>query len=141
MGHSASLSRWERDRGLLRTLVNVGELSAAETRFPREEVYEAATDGAIARVLVGEPMHYRRNDPALDVHGRRLLDFSAKDSAVSLPVWVDDRLWGELWVSRDDELLGPTRWPPARRSPPRWRAWSPSPSACSGWPAWRSRTR
>lgn len=54
-GHSASLSRWERDRGLLRTLVNVGELSAAETRFPRAEVYEAATDTAIARVLVGEP--------------------------------------------------------------------------------------
>ena len=46
--HSASLSRWERDRGLLRTLVNVGDLSAQETRFPREEVYEAALDAAIA---------------------------------------------------------------------------------------------
>jgi diguanylate cyclase (GGDEF)-like protein len=103
--HSASLSRWERDRGLLRTLVNVGELSADETRFPREEVYEAAVDVAIARVLLGEPMVYRRSDPALDDHGRALLDFSAKQSAASLPVWLDDRLWGELWVSRDDEQL------------------------------------
>ena len=104
-GHSASLSRWERDRGLLRTLVNVGTLSPDETRFPREEVYEAATDTAIARVLVGEPMLYRRSDPALDRYGRRLLDFSAKQSALSLPVWVDDRLWGELWVSRADDQL------------------------------------
>ncbi|KQX69647.1 GGDEF domain-containing protein [Angustibacter sp. Root456] len=104
-GHSASLSRWERDRGLLRTLVNVGDLSPAETRFPPEEVYEAATDTAIARVLVGQPMLYRRSDPALDEHGRGLLDFSVKDSALSLPVWVDERLWGELWVSRDDEAL------------------------------------
>ncbi len=103
--HSASLSRWERDRGQLRTLVNVGELSAAETRFPREEVYEAAGDTAISRVLLGEPMVYRRSDVTLDAHGRSLLDFSAKHSALSLPVWVDDRLWGELWVSRDDERL------------------------------------
>src|SRR5690242_11878424 len=53
--HSASLSRWERDRGLLRTVVNVGTLSPDETRFPREEIYPASSDAAIARVLAGDP--------------------------------------------------------------------------------------
>src|SRR4051812_7818459 len=60
---SASLSRWERDRGLLRTVVNVGRLSGDETRFPRDEVYEVATDSAIARVLSGEPTSYSTHDP------------------------------------------------------------------------------
>ncbi len=102
---SASLSRWERDRGLLRTVVNVGSLSAAETRFPRSEVYEVATDSAIARVLDGEPTRYSRDDPGLDEHGTALLDFSAKSSSLSLPLLVDGRLWGELWLSCDHRYL------------------------------------
>ncbi|GMA88681.1 hypothetical protein GCM10025868_39310 [Angustibacter aerolatus] len=47
---SVSLSHWERDRALLRTLVNVGSLLPHEQRFPRDEVYPAAVDDAIARI-------------------------------------------------------------------------------------------
>ncbi|WP_460460663.1 sensor domain-containing diguanylate cyclase [Angustibacter peucedani] len=110
---SASLSRWERDRGMLRTLVNVGELSAAETRFPREEVYEVATDSAIARVLSGGATSYSTDDPDLDQHGRSLLEFSAKHSSLSVPLTVDGRLWGELWLSRADASLSPDDLPAA----------------------------
>ena len=36
---SLSISRWERETGLLRTLVNVGVLGPGEVRFPDEETY------------------------------------------------------------------------------------------------------
>lgn len=102
---SASLSRWERDRGLLRTLVNVGRLSRAETRFPRQEVYEVATDSAIARVLAGGSTSYTITDPELDDQARALLDFSDKASSLSLPLTVEGRLWGELWLSSSQARL------------------------------------
>jgi hypothetical protein len=34
---SFSISRWERHRGVLRTLINVGELGPREERWPRDE--------------------------------------------------------------------------------------------------------
>lgn len=110
---SASLSRWERDRGLLRTLVNVGRLSRAETRFPREEVYEVATDSAIERVLAGSATSYSTADPRLDGDARALLDFSDKASSISLPLTVEGRLWGELWLSRSDASLSAADLPAA----------------------------
>ena len=40
---SASISVWERDQGLLRTLVNTGTLSPAERERPADEVYPVHT--------------------------------------------------------------------------------------------------
>jgi len=37
---SVSVSRWERDRGVLRCLVNVGELAPGDERFPADETYD-----------------------------------------------------------------------------------------------------
>ena len=36
-GSSLAISRWEQDAGVVRTLVNVGELGPGEERFPKDE--------------------------------------------------------------------------------------------------------
>ncbi|GAA4345609.1 sensor domain-containing diguanylate cyclase [Angustibacter luteus] len=102
---TASLSRWERDRGLLRTLVNVGARIEAGRRFPRDEVYEVATDAVMSRVLTGVPCRYSTASLDLHDHARALLAVSGNQSAFSVPITVGDRLWGELWVGRRDQQL------------------------------------
>jgi hypothetical protein len=39
---SFSISRWERQRGVLRTLINVGDPGPGEPRWPQDEVYPLA---------------------------------------------------------------------------------------------------
>ena len=42
---SLSVSRWEREQGALRTIINVGELGPEEERYPATEVYLLHEDG------------------------------------------------------------------------------------------------
>ena len=48
---SFSISRWERERGVLRTLINVGELGPGEERWPHDEQYPLAEYGEVAELL------------------------------------------------------------------------------------------
>ncbi|WP_426561664.1 diguanylate cyclase domain-containing protein [Angustibacter sp. McL0619] len=102
---TASLSRWERDRGIMRTFVNVGAGIDPARRQPTDEAYEVATDAALSRVLTGGPSCYSTASPDLHESARALLAVSHNESALSLPLQVDDRLWGELWVGRRDQGL------------------------------------
>ena len=52
-GASLSISRWDRRVGVLRTLVNVGDLSPHEERFPGDEVYSVEDYPSLMR-LMGE---------------------------------------------------------------------------------------
>ena len=36
---SLAISRWDKEAGIVRTLVNVGELGPGEERFPKDETY------------------------------------------------------------------------------------------------------
>ena len=53
---SFSISRWERDTGVLRTLINVGDLGPGEERHPVDETYPLADYALVADLLrKGEP--------------------------------------------------------------------------------------
>jgi diguanylate cyclase (GGDEF)-like protein len=104
---SVSLSRWERDRGVLRCLVNVGELAPGEVRFPVDEVYELSEWDTVVDLQRGHGSAYQLDDPDLAEQGRQLLVRLGHRSAVSVPIYLGDRLWGELWATRRSERLGP----------------------------------
>lgn len=113
---SLSLSRWERDEGVLRVLVNVGQLADSEERFPDDERYAMTDYVAASRMLAaGVPYIDRLDDDTGDPAGRALLRALGKGSSAAVPVYTDERLWGELYVTtaleeppfatRDLELL------------------------------------
>jgi diguanylate cyclase (GGDEF)-like protein len=102
---SVSLSRWERDRGVLRCLVNVGELAPGDVRFPDNEVYELAEWDSVLDLSHGSGKAYQLDDPHLSTQGRQLLQRYGHRSAVSVPLYIGDRLWGELWATKRSTLL------------------------------------
>ncbi len=103
---SVSLSRWERDRGVLRCLVNVGELAPDESRFPEDETYDLSEWSSVVNIA-GDGGSYQVDDPDLPPQGRLVLEHIGHRSAVSVPVFVHDRLWGELWASQRSLPLRP----------------------------------
>jgi diguanylate cyclase (GGDEF)-like protein len=96
---SVSISRWERDRGVLRTLINVGEMEAAEERFPSDEVHPLAGYGHVEDlVLRGRP--YRT---AINGRGDEgvAIDPPPGEGAqpeLGVPIRYESAMWGELWV-------------------------------------------
>ena len=48
---SLSISRWEEDRGALRTLINVGDLAPHEVRWPTDEYYSVASFPLLEELL------------------------------------------------------------------------------------------
>ncbi len=99
---SAAVERWERESNQLRTLVNVGSLSPIEETFPEDEVYPLA-DFAQARrtMLTGLPYIHRVDDPTVDADAIKLLTELGKYSSAAVPVYVDRRIWGQLWFATD----------------------------------------
>ena len=98
-GIAASISRWERDAGVLRTLVNVGALGPGEVERPEDEVYPV-TDWPRTIALVDQGRGYvvSRHDPPGPERG--LLDANDRGSGVSTAIHVEGRVWGELYVAR-----------------------------------------
>jgi diguanylate cyclase (GGDEF)-like protein len=99
---SASVERWERDSNRLRCLVSVGHLAPGEVTFPEDEVYSLA-DYAQARrtMLTGLPYLHRVDDPTADDDATSLLQSLGKYSSAAVPVYVDGRIWGQLWFATD----------------------------------------
>ncbi|MFE9608698.1 diguanylate cyclase domain-containing protein [Streptomyces sp. NPDC006012] len=112
-GSFAALSVWERERGRLRVLVNVGERAPDEEEFPENETYPVhqfpeiteflherwalgggphawveTAEGAVA----GRPGHHHQRVTALRRRGR--------GCCVVAPVVLHGRAWGELYVAR-----------------------------------------
>lgn len=93
----AAVSRWERDRGRLRTLVNAGALVAPGERAPAEEVYPLDTFPAVDALLrFGRPYL----DPA-DVASAAVLAHMRFGSQAAVPLIVEGRVWGELWAASE----------------------------------------
>lgn len=101
---SVSLSRWERDRGILRCLVNVGDLPPGEEVLPEDETYELSASQTYYSLTRGQGTAYDSTDPSLAEAARTMLGQFGNRSAVSVPVHRDARLWGELWATFDDRL-------------------------------------
>ena len=99
---TASVSRLEREHGLLRTLVNVGRLAEGEERFPTEEVYRVAEYPLLqAMIDHARPWTVRVDDPEADPSERALLVRLGAQSGLAAPVLFEGRVWGELFAARD----------------------------------------
>jgi diguanylate cyclase (GGDEF)-like protein len=98
---SFSISRWERHRGVLRTLINVGQLGPREERWPRDEHYPLAEDRQVTELVrQGRPyVNSIDNDDENASGAVSLLRRLNKESELAVPVMCESAIWGELWAT------------------------------------------
>jgi diguanylate cyclase (GGDEF)-like protein len=97
---SLSVSRWDRNDGVLRTLINVGSLGPEEERFPRDETYRIEAHPQLKRMLEhGQPYFNAIDDPASDAAAVRILRALEKESDVAVPIVAEGEIWGEVWAA------------------------------------------
>ncbi|MGD9954747.1 MAG: GGDEF domain-containing protein [Candidatus Nanopelagicales bacterium] len=98
---AVSLSIWERERGLVRTLVNVGTLAAHQDRHPTDEVYGLADHPLAVRMFTeGAAFVQTLGEEGGDASVDRILARDHLISVLSVPIHLDGRVWGELWAGR-----------------------------------------
>jgi diguanylate cyclase (GGDEF)-like protein len=96
---SLSISRWETDAGLVRVLVNVGDLGPGEERFPADETYSAEEYPSVIDVMREGGAHLSFvDDPGTDPSMRALLERLGKESSLAVPMILEGQPWGELEV-------------------------------------------
>ena len=95
---SLSISRWDRESGTLRTLVNVGLLGPHESRFPTDEVYPVSAWPTAQRLVEDREGHVGTSDEG-DEEAERIAGLG-KDSFVATPIVVEARVWGALFATR-----------------------------------------
>ncbi len=99
-GSSLAISRWEIESGVVRTLVNVGDLGPGEERFPENEIYsEHDYPSVVAVIREGRSSLAAVDDPETDEAQRELLVRLGKESSLSVPMVFRGEPWGELWVT------------------------------------------
>ena len=97
---SFSISRWERQRGVLRTLINVGALGPGEERWPEDEFYPLTEYCLVTDLLRhGEPHVNSIDDHDADDDAVALIRSLEKESELAVPVMVAGAMWGELWAA------------------------------------------
>lgn len=112
----AAVSVWERDRGRLRVLVNVGELAHGEEEFPADESYPVSHFPEIADLPPGggpapaawvetadggPPAGPGRSGPGgRGGHRAAALRRRGRSCCVVAPLVLHGRAWGELYVAR-----------------------------------------
>jgi diguanylate cyclase (GGDEF)-like protein len=98
-GASLSISRWNEEQGILRTLVNVGDLSPLEERFPANETYSVEDYPTLTRLMGGEAFSAAAvDDPNTDDALRELLAQLGKEACLSVSMILEGKAWGELEV-------------------------------------------
>src|SRR5919107_721822 len=96
-GGSLSISRWDAETGTLRTLVNVGDLSEWEERFPKDETYSVQEYPSLQRLMgEGKVAIAAVDDPDTDEAQRDLLQRLGKESSLSVQMVLEGEAWGEL---------------------------------------------
>src|SRR6476659_11016318 len=100
---SFSISRWERERGVLHTMINVGELGPGEERWPTDEEYPLADYRDVTELLrQGRPYVNTVDDDNIDPADESVLRRLNKYSALAVPAMYEGVMWGELWASSAD---------------------------------------
>lgn len=98
-GASLSISRWDAENGILRTLVNVGDLADWEERFPAHEVYSVEDYPGLQRLMSGAEYAIASiDDPGTDPSQRELLRTMGKESSLAVKMILEGQPWGELEV-------------------------------------------
>ncbi len=107
---SLSISVWERDQAHVRVLVNTGDLAPHELPSPTDEIY-LVTDYPQLIALFAEGqgfVHQVAPDVVSTEHDEvmsRLLNELGKASSLSVPLVLEGRVWGEMFVTRDATQL------------------------------------
>ena len=97
---SLSISRWERERSVMRTLINVGDLGPGEERWPEDETYGLDQHPSVDRLLrTAQPYFNDVDDPEADSRAIALLTSLEKDSDIGVPIVVEGEVWGEVWAT------------------------------------------
>jgi GGDEF domain-containing protein len=96
---SFSISRWDRPRGVLRTLINVGELGPGEQRWPQDEEYPLADYRYDMDLLRQGRPYVSSVDDEADPASVALLRRLEKESQLAVPVMYEGAMWGELWAT------------------------------------------
>lgn len=97
---SISISRWDPDRQVLRTLINAGDLRPGDDRWPHDEVYPVSDDRHVLGLLHrGQPYTNAVDDPDIDDSCAAILRQLGRESEVAVPVMADGSIWGEIWAS------------------------------------------
>jgi diguanylate cyclase (GGDEF)-like protein len=98
-GASLSISRWNAETGILRTLVNVGDLSPQEERFPADETYSVEDYPSLTRLMGEDEFAVAAvDDPDTDDALRELLVELGKEACLAVKMILDGQAWGELEV-------------------------------------------
>jgi len=101
---AVSLSVWERETGLLRVLVNYGELGEGESERPEEETYPVF---GFPSVLLSEddlgPWVQLAEPGTGDPHRVDLLRRRGRSCALIAPIVFGGRAWGELYAARNPD--------------------------------------
>ncbi|MCM2577866.1 GGDEF domain-containing protein [Streptomyces meridianus] len=112
-GTFAAVSAWQRDRGRLRVVVNVGELAPDEEEFPESETYpvhdfpeiaefrhDTWSGGGEANAWV-ETAEAAPDEEGPHCHSRvAALRRRGRGCCVVAPIVLHGRAWGELYVAR-----------------------------------------
>ena len=137
---AASVSRLEPERGVVRTLINAGELAEWEVAEPVDETYRLA-DFPLLAVMVEDiqPWLFSSTDPLGSPEGKALLDSLGRHSGLAVPVLLEGSVWGgsssagAATPSRSARTTSTSAWPsPAWSQPGSVR--SSTTSASAGWP-------
>jgi diguanylate cyclase (GGDEF)-like protein len=97
---SLSVSRWEREQNVLRTIINVGDLGPGEERYPTDETYPLGNDSAGGRLLHEGLAYFNAvDDPDLEPGCAARLERLGKESDVGVPILVEDVTWGEVYAT------------------------------------------
>ena len=99
---SLSLSVFERDRGRLRVLLNIGDLGPGEVPEPVDEVY-TVDEYSVVEPLIEHAIPYIKSIDDADAAGSEvthLLHRLGKGSCMGVPVVLEGRVWGELFATR-----------------------------------------
>jgi diguanylate cyclase (GGDEF)-like protein len=98
-GSSLAISRLDEEAGVIRTLVNVGELGPGEERFPEDETYSMDDYPALRLAMrEGGSAFGAIDDPDTDPAHRELLERLGKESSLAVPIMLAGEPWGELEV-------------------------------------------
>jgi diguanylate cyclase (GGDEF)-like protein len=98
---SVSISRLEAGVGLVRTLLNVGDLGPTEVERPADETYRLAEFTQLAALIDDLKVWTTSiDDPSADQAELALLHELEKGSSLGAPLVVDGVLWGEFYATR-----------------------------------------
>ncbi|AEW96184.1 MULTISPECIES: GGDEF domain-containing protein [Streptomycetaceae] len=115
----AAVSVWERERGLLRVLVNDGRLAPGEERFPADETYPVHDFPEVVEYLHGEWAGGGEPHAWVETADGRgtgpyphqrvaALRRRGRGCCVVAPIVLHGRAWGELYIARelDEPVFG-----------------------------------